>query len=100
MDRGKSSALNIGNLGIERQNVEKEIDLKKNLLLEDNKDGSTMKVEGDLKYDYNVVEKYITGDQRECLVLYRLCRAPKEDEGDEWIQNNIFHSTCIMSCCD
>ena len=51
---------------------------------------------GDPVFDPNVVdEEVVTGDVGTALVVRRSCLTPRAGN-DEWLQNNIFQSTCTI----
>ena len=53
---------------------------------------------GDPVYDDNdeVQEEFVEGDTGPMLVVHRACFASREADGDEWLRNNVFQSTCTI----
>lgn len=85
--------LNVASLVIEHRNVEKEIDLEKNLFVEGDEE---IIEEDEQKPSYDTEEEIVRGDTGPLLVVRRICLAPRESNTADWLRNNIFQSTCTI----
>ena len=47
-------------------------------------------------YDAEEEEEYVQGDDGPLLVTRRACFTPCKSEGEDWLQSNIFQTTCTM----
>ena len=52
--------------------------------------------EGPLFDAHDLSEEHVYGDVGPLLVVRRACLTPREVEGDSWLHNNIFQSTCTI----
>ena len=47
-------------------------------------------------YDAEEEEEYVHEDDGPLLVTRRACFTPRKSEGKDWLQSNIFQTTCTM----
>ena len=41
-------------------------------------------------------EEFMQGNEGPLLVVWRACFTPRQADGDDWLRNNIFQSTCTI----
>ncbi|GKB86297.1 putative reverse transcriptase domain-containing protein [Tanacetum coccineum] len=94
---GGLRCFNCGEAGHRQVNYQNSKSSNRGLFTEDNESKSVLIIDSTSTYDdyANTDEEYVSGDVGPLLVLRRSCltrRAPN----DEWLRDNLFHSTCTI----
>ncbi|GJT21304.1 putative reverse transcriptase domain-containing protein [Tanacetum coccineum] len=95
---GGLRCFNYGEAGHRQVDCQNLKSTNRGLFTEANESESVLIIDSTLTYDDYAdtgVEEYVSGDVGPLLVFRRSCLTPRAPD-DEWLRNNLFHSTCSI----